>query len=43
MVAGSFCQNYREVRLLVVPCSATRCDVDFPVEALRRQLSPNIR
>ena len=36
MVAGSFYQNYREVRLLVVHCSATRCDVDFPVEALRR-------
>ena len=30
-----FYQNYREVRLLVVHCSATRCDRDFPVEALR--------
>lgn len=36
MTAGSFYQNYREVRLLVVHCSATRCDRDFPVEALRR-------
>ena len=36
MKAGSFYQNYREVRLLVVHCSATRCNDDFPVEALRR-------
>lgn len=36
MRAGSFYQNYREVRLLVVHCSATRCDRDFSVEALRR-------
>lgn len=35
MVAGSFYQNYREVRLLIVHCSATRYDRDFPVEALR--------
>ena len=34
MTAGSFYQNYREVRLLVVHCSATRCDRNFPVEAL---------
>ena len=31
-----FYQNYREVRLLVIHCSATRYDRDFPVEALRR-------
>ena len=36
MKAGSFYQNYREVRLLVVHCSATRCDKNFSVEALRR-------
>ena len=30
-----FYQNYREVRLLVIHCSATRYDRDFPVEALR--------
>ena len=36
MKAGSFYQNYREVRLLVVHCSATRCDRHFSVEALRR-------
>ena len=36
MRAGSFYQNYREVRLLVVHCSATRYDRDFPVDALRR-------
>ncbi len=36
MTAGSFYQNYREVRLLVVHCSATRCDRNFPVEALHR-------
>ena len=36
MRAGSFYQNYREVRLLVVHCSATRCDRNFPVEALHR-------
>lgn len=35
MKAGSFYQNYREVNLLIVHCSATRCDRDFPVEALR--------
>ncbi len=28
-------RNYREVRLLVIHCSATRYDRDFPVEALR--------
>lgn len=36
MKAGSFYQNYREIRLLVIHCSATRCDRSFPVEALRR-------
>lgn len=36
MRTGSFYQNYREVRLLIVHCSATRCDRDFSVEALRR-------
>ena len=36
MIAGSFYQNYREIRLLVVHCSGTRCDVDFPMSALRR-------
>ena len=36
MKAGSFYQNYREVTLLVVHCSATRCDRHFSVEALRR-------
>lgn len=35
MVASCFYQNYREVRLLVIHCSATRYDRDFPVEALR--------
>lgn len=29
-------QNYRHITLVVVHCSATRCDRDFPVEALRR-------
>lgn len=29
-------QNYRKIDLLVVHCSATREDRDFPVEALRR-------
>ena len=33
--AYCFYQNYREVRLLVIHCSATRYDRDFPVEALR--------
>lgn len=32
---SSFYQNDREVRLLVVHCSATRCDRDFPVATLR--------
>lgn len=36
MRSGSFYQNYREVRLLIVHCSATRCDRDFPLPALRR-------
>ena len=36
MIPGSFYQNYREIRLLVIHCSATRCDRSFPVEALRR-------
>lgn len=36
MKAGSFYQNYREVTLLVVHCSATRCGRHFSVEALRR-------
>ena len=36
MKAGSFYQNYREVTLLVVHCSATCCDRHFSVEALRR-------
>lgn len=35
MKLGSQYQNYREVNLLVVHCSATRCDRDFPVKALR--------
>ena len=35
MTAGCFYQNYREVRLLIIHCSATRYDRDFPVEALR--------
>ena len=30
-----FYQNYREVSLLVIHCSATRYDRDFPMEALR--------
>lgn len=30
-----FYQNYREIKLLVIHCSATRYDRDFPVEALR--------
>ena len=33
--AYCFYQNYREVRLLVIHCSATRYDREFPVEALR--------
>lgn len=36
MKSGSFYQNYREVCLLIVHCSATRRNCDFPVEALRR-------
>ncbi len=36
MRLGSQYQNYREINLLVVHCSATRCDRDFPMEALRR-------
>ncbi len=28
-------QNYREVNLLVVHCTATRCNKDFPVSTLR--------
>ena len=28
-------QNYREVNLLVVHCTATRCNKDFPVSSLR--------
>ena len=36
MKSGSFYQNYREVRLLIVHCSATRCNRDFPLDALRR-------
>ncbi|MCB6378906.1 N-acetylmuramoyl-L-alanine amidase, partial [Parabacteroides distasonis] len=37
MMSKAYCfyQNYREVRLLVIHCSATRYDRDFPVEALR--------
>ena len=35
MRAGSFYQNYREVRLLVVHCSTTRCDRNFSIEALQ--------
>ena len=39
-----FYQNYREVRLLVIHCSATRYDRDFPVEALRSaHIMPFIR
>ena len=33
--AYCFYQNYREVSLLVIHCSTTRYDRDFPVEALR--------
>ena len=33
--AYCFYQNYREVSLLVIHCSATRYDRDFPMEALR--------
>lgn len=36
MKSGSFYQNYREVRLLIVHCSATRCNRDFPLDALHR-------
>ena len=36
MRAGNYYQNYREVKLLVVHCSATRCNKNFSVEALRR-------
>lgn len=36
MRAGSFYQNYREVNLLIVHCSATRCDRNFSIEALRQ-------
>ena len=28
-------QNYREVNLLIVHCTATRCNKDFPVSTLR--------
>ncbi|WP_455633213.1 hypothetical protein [Parabacteroides sp.] len=48
-----FYQNYSEVCLLVIHCSATRYDRDFPVEALcashkarilgHYQLSPYIK
>ena len=34
MKSGCFYQNYREVRLLIVHCSATRCNRDFPLDAL---------
>lgn len=36
MKSGCFYQNYREVRLLIVHCSATRCNRDFPLDALHR-------
>ena len=36
MRAGSFYQNYREVNLLIVHWSATRCDRNFSIEALRQ-------
>lgn len=36
MKQGSFYQNYRKIDLLVIHCSATRCDREFPVESLRR-------
>lgn len=36
MKIQSYYQNYRRIDLLVVHCSATRCDRDFPVEALRQ-------
>ena len=36
MRAGSFYQNYREVNLLIVHCSATRCDRNLSIEALRQ-------
>lgn len=35
MKACCFYQNYREVHLLVIHCSATRYDRDYPIEALR--------
>lgn len=37
-MSKSYCfyQNYREVTLLVIHCSATRYDRSFPVEELRR-------
>lgn len=35
MKAACYYQNYREVNLLVVHCSATRCDRNFPVSSLR--------
>lgn len=36
MTMSSYYQNYREINLLVVHCSNTRVDHDFPVEALHR-------
>lgn len=35
MKMSCYYQNYREVSLLVVHCSATRCNRDFPVSSLR--------
>lgn len=40
MQSGSFYQNYREVRLLIVHYSATRCNRDFPLDTLRRSHLP---
>lgn len=38
-------QNYRRIALIVVHCSATRCDRDFPVARIlgHRELSSRIR
>lgn len=36
MKRGCFYQNYREIRLLVIHCSATRSDRSFTADDLRR-------
>lgn len=35
MKATCYYQNYREVNLLVIHCSATACNRDFPLSSLR--------